>query len=651
MNTVIIKTLSLKNFKGIRSLDVEFKPDQTFIHGDNETGKTSIFDAFTWLLFGKNSEGNAVFDIKTIDSQGNTIPKIDHEVEGKIEVKGRLVKLRKVYRENWVTRRGTSEEYLAGHETICYMDDVPVQISEYKRRINDIIDEGLFKLITDPYHFSRMDKKDKRAVLISMAGEITDETILKVNPELNEVIGLMEGKNIADEERRIADKINLIKKSEADIPARIDEANRTIASQQDWDEIKSKISDLEIELKSEDEKRNDLSKSWEGIESQQREIMNQIAELDREAFKTKQASQNEADIKNAEIKSERSRIDRIISEITPQIQRADNDVIRKTGDIESLEALNEGLRAQWEVENEKEIRINPEDLACPACHREYDPDKIYEIQQSAAANFNSSKQRTLKQIEEDGSLNNKRITELKEEIAEIQKSKIQLTKDLKDARDLKEKYEAIPLQEPTIKSVADVPDYAERREALNQQLLNIQKIIQKPDTSESDKRIAEIRAEIGQLQKELGRQEVVEESMKRLKELENQQVQLAQEKANLEKISMMITQYKKTRMLEIENTVNRMFEYVKFRMFKQQINGGDEEVCDALYKGVPYDSLNNAAKLNTGIDIINALCRHRETTAPIFIDNRESVTKIINTQSQIINLVVEPGCLVLTVKN
>ncbi|MNP21080.1 hypothetical protein D3C76_1136850 [compost metagenome] len=56
---------------------------------------------------------------------------------------------------------------------------------------------------------------------------------------------------------------------------------------------------------------------------------------------------------------------------------------------------------------------------------------------------------------------------------------------------------------------------------------------------------------------------------------------------------------------------------------------------------MPFDGgLNSAARTNVGIDIINALSDHYGFSAPIFIDNAESVTQLVDTDAQVIRLVV-----------
>lgn len=116
MKTVIIKEIRLLNFKGLRNLTVEFDPALTEIYGRNGIGKTSIFDGFTWLLFGKNSEDRKQFGIKTYDEAGNIIPKLPHEVSAVLLVDGEVVTLCRRFNEKWTKKRGSAVEEFVGHE-------------------------------------------------------------------------------------------------------------------------------------------------------------------------------------------------------------------------------------------------------------------------------------------------------------------------------------------------------------------------------------------------------------------------------------------------------------------------------------------------------------------------------------------------------
>ncbi|MBP7398205.1 MAG: AAA family ATPase [Chitinophagales bacterium] len=71
---ISLKKLSLLNFKGIRQRTIEFN-DVTNIFGKNEAGKTTLFDASLWVLFGKDSTDRKDFAIKTLDENNEPFHK------------------------------------------------------------------------------------------------------------------------------------------------------------------------------------------------------------------------------------------------------------------------------------------------------------------------------------------------------------------------------------------------------------------------------------------------------------------------------------------------------------------------------------------------------------------------------------------------
>ena len=130
---------------------------------------------------------------------------------------------------------------------------------------------------------------------------------------------------------------------------------------------------------------------------------------------------------------------------------------------------------------------------------------------------------------------------------------------------------------------------------------------------------------------------------KRIEQLSKEESELAQSIADMEREMFTIEAFEKEKSTRIEASVNDKFQMVNFKLFETQINGGEVPTCKALINGVPFSDANTASKINAGLDIINTLCEHYQVNAPIFIDNRESVIELLDTQSQVINLIVSEG--------
>ena len=142
----------------------------------------------------------------------------------------------------------------------------------------------------------------------------------------------------------------------------------------------------------------------------------------------------------------------------------------------------------------------------------------------------------------------------------------------------------------------------------------------------------------------------IQKTKKRILELEENQKKLSAEYENIEQETFLIEDFIKAKVELLNEKINKKFKLATFKMFESQVNGGLKECCEVMYNNIPYKALNNAARLNVGLDIINTLTKHYNVTAPLFIDNAEAVTTFIDSDSQIIKLIVTEGVKALEVK-
>ena len=178
---VTLKELTLRNFKGIRDLAVKFG-EVTTIAGANATGKSTVFDAFTWVLFGKDSNdrtdsGKGAFTVKTVGPDGNPILKLEHSVTAVLDVNGEEVALTRTLTEDWVKPRGKAEVELKGNTTHYFCNGVEIKAGAFQEKVAAITEEQLFKLITNPAYFPSLDWKTQREILLRIAGGVTYEEV------------------------------------------------------------------------------------------------------------------------------------------------------------------------------------------------------------------------------------------------------------------------------------------------------------------------------------------------------------------------------------------------------------------------------------------------------------------------------------------
>lgn len=205
MKKIILKEISLVNFRGVKEKRIEFGEKETSIYGRNATRKSTIFDAFIWLLFGKDQFDRKDFEIIPIEN-GKRLDRVDAEVSAIIEIDGQEMKLKRVLHQKWVRRRGTSEEVFDGCETLYYINDVPLRAGDYKTKIDEIIDETIFKMITNPSFFLSLNWKEQREQLFRIAGTVSDEQIAATNKDFKDLLDEISGKSMQEFKKEISAK-------------------------------------------------------------------------------------------------------------------------------------------------------------------------------------------------------------------------------------------------------------------------------------------------------------------------------------------------------------------------------------------------------------------------------------------------------------
>ncbi|HRE52266.1 MAG TPA: AAA family ATPase [Flavitalea sp.] len=641
---ILIKQLSITNFKGIKSLEVDFESAQTNIYGDNATGKTTVFDAFTWLMFGKDSSDRKDFDIKPLDRNGRKIDRTENEVAAILEVDGKTIPLKRVQREKWVKKKGALEAEFTGNEQLFYWNDVPLQAGEYQAKINLLLQENVFKLITNTLYFNSMKWQDRRAVLMEMAGDISNAELAASDSRFNSLVETLSNKSLSEFKKEIAAKKKKIKDDLETIPARIDELNRSMPAALDYIGIKSQIAFNEAEIKAIDEQIADRSKAYEAEYQKVQEHQKKVHELqlrkDRLYYEIKgQYDRLQVDAgrelreKSAELKT----VERQIADKQAELKRAESR-------LELLQKQMAEKRQEWEKVNADQLTFNEHEFSCPTCKRAYDTQDIDIKKTELLENFNHEKTRKLVTITEvgksyaqDAEAVKKTIKELTLDIERLDDQKLILTAQLQDLQN----QQTQPAQSFE-DFLAARADYA----AIVQEVESVQAAVpevQKPDLDKDKQDKARFAAALDDLKRQLATKEQRERAQVRIAELETSEKSLAQQLADLEGQEFLIAEFSKAKIDAMEARINGKFKLVTFKMFNTLINGGVEEACEAMVNGVPFSGLNTAMRINAGLDIINALCEYYQVNAPIFIDNRESITELIDCDSQIINLIVTPG--------
>lgn len=652
MSKTIINLLSLKltNFKGIKSFELKANGQNTSVFGDNATGKTTLVDAFVWLLFNKDSQNKTDFEIKTL-VDGKPIHKLDHEVEATLLVNNKELTLKKVYKEKWTKKRGSVSDEFTGHSTDYYVNEVPVKKSEFDQTISDLVNEDVFKLLTNPSYFNeKIHWKERRDLLLEIAGDITDEDVIASNKDLAKLLDVLNGNSIDDHKKIIAAKRKKINEELDIIPVRIDEIHRGLTDLSGLNEktIKDTIQTLTAQI---DEKNEQINSIRNG--SEVNELKKQISDIELKISNVRnehtQNEQQELFKLKAKLQEEQSNHTILQGEVKGLLlqQKTNEQLISSKQDqMKSLREEYQESQAVYETINASEFDHENE-CVCPTCEQSLPQEQITE----ASTKFNLNKSKELEKIIDRQKDINVKGKGLKGEVEEIQHENEEFQKKIDKIIEqgkakvtaIEKIEEKIKQAELVVKPVEENDQYiqlVEQKKALEQQIDQLNQSVEE-SISKVRVEIEKLKEQLAKSQADLSSIEVSKRSKERILELEEQSKKLAKEFEELEHQLYLAEEFTRTKVNMLTEKINSKFKYARFNLFKENINGGLEEICETTFDGVPYSSgLNNAARINVGLDIINTLSTHYGVQAPIFIDNAESVTSLIDIDSQLISLVV-----------
>lgn len=643
MKKVILKSLSLTNWKGEKQRTTEFNEVETTISGENGLGKTRHFDAFMWLLFGKDSQDRKDFNIKSI-VDGKPLEKVECEVSGVLYVDGDEISLRRAYVEDWVKPRGQVEQVFKGNHTETYWNDTPVNVSEYQKRINAIIDDSVFKMVTNPLFFANMKWQDQREQLFQLAGTITDNEIAAGNPEFATLLDKISGKSLVDFKRELSSRKKRLKDDLAQIQPRIDQTSRLMPGKEDYSDLERQLVEIDTEIatidKSIADKTTAIRQQYEGVQAKQQEINNLKQKRQKVLFDEQNRVHEAAFAANAnrrELESNIKSTEKELETMQRGVRLSQQEVNAVQDRILSKKREIEGLRTSWYDENAKEYQG---DDNCPECGQLLPEERRSEARQMFANNKTSK----LSHITAKGGDLNKEVVEVEQDLANATKSLETAQKELQAKRDLlvslNQELIALPMVEESDIKPEEIHEYVQltgQIKSLEATLDNGTEQIDTTDLQNRKKGFQQMRDEV---KGRLASRDLISKYTAEIASLDKQGKDLAQQITDAEREEYTIQNFTKAKIDECERRINGLFSMVRFKLFDYTIDGNESETCIALVDGVPFPSVNTAGKVNAGLDIINALTRFYGITAPIFIDGRESVNRLIKTESQIINLVV-----------
>lgn len=560
MRKITIDRLRLENFKCHSILELCFSGQNMAIYGDNGTGKTSVYDALTWLLFGKDSVGNGEksIDVKPLDSAGAVADRnAITAVEAALQVDGEPVTLRRTLREIWSTKRGSSVETFDGNTSEYYIDGVPCKKTVFDSRIRDIVPEDTFRLLTSVSYFAQdLHWQKRRAVLFDIAGTMTDRDLLHTDGRFSPISQTIGNLTVDALRRKLeAEKRNLTG-TKTDIPARISECRKTV------EELET------VNFK---------------------EIRDKLQRLEAEEYALSTTTESQSVNPHVQYREDLAKLMQVIVGNNTQVRSCEKAIADLENDIEQS-------RGRWVAVNAEIFRNGN----CPTCGQKMPAEQ----HRKAVEAFESGKQTRLREIERTAASQKAQQKSFTERLGQLR---------------------------------AEIRE-AETRAAEIRSVLSA--YTQPPEDTEKQNRLAKLRRDISAKRELLGRASVLDYTRHRIEELQQQAMESAERLEAVEAHLYLLDEFTRYKTRFVEDNINGLFRVAGFRLFREQANGGVEDRCDVVCGGIPYISLNNGAKINVGIDIINTLSRHYGVAVPLFVDNAESVTRLECAGTQVIRLVV-----------
>lgn len=646
MKKVILRSLTLTNWRGERSRTTNFDPISTTIAGGNGLGKSRHFDAFMWLLFGKDSQDRKDFNVKSI-VDGQPLMKTECEVVGVLDVDGEKITLRRAFVEEWVKPRGQVEQVFKGNKTECYWNDTPVSVTEYQKRVNAIIDDSVFKMVTNPLFFSSMPWKNQREQLFQLAGTVTDQEIAGSKPEFVALLDKISGKGFDDFKKELSARKKRLKADLAEIQPRIDQTHKMMPENEDFHAIEVEVENIDNEIAEIDKAIADVTaairRQYETEQGKQNKVNALRSECQQIIFNAKTKAQDadfEANANRRELENQIKDKERVIENTRKEITSGQVEIAKIHREIEVVKTEQEHLRNDWFAENGK--NYNGE-TTCPHCGQNLPEDMVAKARevfikaQSDKCDVISTKG---KQLGEKAATLEAKVAEIKQDVDNATKNKATLCVEL-DV--LKEKFMEIPAVD-TVVVPEQIPEWVEKQREIADLEATISTDNSGVDSTELQSQKLDLNKKRGELMARLSRRNIIARCEREIADLEAKGKDLAQQIADAEHEEYTVQQFTKAKIDECERRINGLFTMVTFRLFEYTIEDAKKEnpveTCIPLVSGVPFTVANTADQFNGGLDIINTLCKFYGVSAPIFIDGRESVNEIIPTQSQVINLVV-----------
>ncbi len=639
-----LKKLEIENFKGVKALSIDFHSDITNILGANHTGKTTTADAIMWVLFGKNSDGQAVFGIDPKDENNNVINHLENIVTLTVSADNGELVLKKVRKEIWSKPKGQIGEVLTGHATECFINGNKYTIKDYQAEVNALCNEALFRAITNPAYFPSLKAEEQRALLIKMVGDMSLSEIAKQKDEYKRLVDELDGQELKEYRSHLSYQIKGIKTEMESIPNRITENQQILQGLSDevtdFAAIRKRLNEIDEDIKKYDDLLQDasakLSQDYEK-KAAQRQLVNSLKYKQQEII-YKIESEN---------RTKRAEHENALNSILQKLKDTEHsrdmkaDALRmKKQELQQIELRADEFRKKWEEVESKAFVWNEDQEICPHCGQRLPSENIEELKEKAHEQWAIRHMAEQDRLDVEAKALKGAKQRIEAELNELQTKIEMLTTEVSSLQGQENELKTYKVEQVDFH---DNNDWKHLSQLIEQQeaKLNEMCIDEKDSTTQTIKgKKQELIRQRDELNVSLSREKLIAEREERIDQLTEQMKQLNQQLTDLECKDYTAANLELATIQNLEERVNKLFMLIKFKMFETLLNGSTKPTCVLTMHGVPYNDLSNSEKINAGIDLIRAMNTYNDMYAPIIIDNAESCNDILPTSCQQIRLVV-----------
>lgn len=615
-----IKKIIIENFKGCKSKSFDFNGNKVVLSGCNASGKTTIMDAFNWVLFNKDSLGSEKFSIRPLDSNGNPIDNIEIKVSLVLEIDGEEREFTKTQKQKWVKKRGIATAELQGNENLYEVDGFPKSEKDFKSAISQIVDENIFKMMSNPMYFPNLKWKEQRDILMKFVDDISDYELSGMNPNFALIrADLKKADNIDDIVAKYRKALLEWKKVQAELPIRIDEAAKS--------KIDIDVAELELLKKAiidEISDNNDKQVHYTLVYDELEQLKTSLMKMCESA--------------NSEIVDKRNQLSMLIGNKEALLKIK---YVMRTDTLNNVKAYKkacEDIEKNISLLKERYSNIDRQsdediDIYCPTCGQMFPEDK----QELVKANSKNARALELSRIEDnikdnETSLEAKRgrLEKTRAILSELDETIHTLENEIKELKENLDRIAVVDVSETDEYKALNAKIKAKEEELA---LIPIKEYL--AQYKGAQERLKDVERKIALFDKNI-------EIDERISELQAEQREVAQKVANQEQMLYILEEFIRFKMDRFSSDINSKFDGLNFKLFENQINGGLKETCELTVNGVPYNSLNTGHRIVAGLQIIKALQKLYSMDMPIFIDNAEAVNdfNMPNLDCQIILLKV-----------